>query len=134
MLPVVPDPPSPSSRPTAVLRRRSLISQHPQPADAKTECRERIRLIVYKLLDFTQLAVISGQRLGDSDMVALRNGSHIHTHLSAKCMACIEEVKLICLMGNPGIRGGFTMQNPVFITWLHLSMLIDIHTPLVIPN
>ena len=26
------------------------------------------------------------------------------------------------------------MQNPVFITWLRLSMLIDIHTPLIIPN
>jgi len=26
------------------------------------------------------------------------------------------------------------MQNPVFITWLHLTMLIDIHTPLIIPN
>jgi hypothetical protein len=37
-------------------------------------------------------------------------------------------------MGNPGIRGDFTMQNPVFVTGLHLSMLIDIHTPLVIPN
>ena len=24
------------------------------------------------------------------------------------------------------------MQNSVFITWLHLSMLIDIHTPLVL--
>ena len=26
------------------------------------------------------------------------------------------------------------MQNPVFITWLHPTMLIDIHTPLIIPN
>jgi len=51
-------------------------------------------------------------------------------------MACILEAKLIRYLGNPGIRGGFTMQNPMFIiiTWLHLSMLIDIHTPLIIPN
>jgi hypothetical protein len=49
-------------------------------------------------------------------------------------MACISEAKLIRYSGNPGIRGGFTMQNPVFITWLHLSMLIDILTPLIIPN
>jgi len=49
-------------------------------------------------------------------------------------MACISEAKLIFYSGNPGIRGGFIMQNPVFITWLHLSMLIDIHTPLIIPN
>jgi hypothetical protein len=26
------------------------------------------------------------------------------------------------------------MQNPVFVTWLHLKFLIDIHTPLIIPN
>ncbi len=49
-------------------------------------------------------------------------------------MACIWEAKLIRFSENPGIRGGFTMQNPVFITWLHLSMLIDIHTPLIFPN
>jgi hypothetical protein len=51
-------------------------------------------------------------------------------------MACIWDAKLICFLGKPGIRGGFTMQNPVFITWLHLSMsmLIDILTPLMIPN
>jgi hypothetical protein len=49
-------------------------------------------------------------------------------------MACIWEAKIIRYPGNPGIRGGFTMQNPVFITWLHLTMLIDIHTPLIIPN
>jgi hypothetical protein len=50
-------------------------------------------------------------------------------------MACIWEAKIIRYSGNPGIiRGGFTMQNPVFITWLHLTMLIDIHTPLIILN
>ena len=49
-------------------------------------------------------------------------------------MACICEAKLIHYSGNPGIRSGFTMQNPVFITWLHLTMLIDIHTLLIIPN
>jgi len=26
------------------------------------------------------------------------------------------------------------MQNPVFITWVHLSILIDLHTPLIISN
>ena len=49
-------------------------------------------------------------------------------------MACIWEAKIIRYSGNPGIRGGFTMQNPVFVTWLHLKFLIDIHTPLIIPN
>jgi hypothetical protein len=83
---------------------------------------------------YAQLAVINGQRLCDFDMVALKNGSHIHKCWSTECMACIGEAKLIRFMGNPGIRGGFTMQNLVFTTWLHLSMLIDIQTPLVIPN
>jgi hypothetical protein len=49
-------------------------------------------------------------------------------------MDCIWEAKIIRYSGNPGIRGGFTMQNPVFISWLHLKFLIDIHTPLIIPN
>ena len=86
------------------------------------------------MLEYTQLAVINGQRLSDFDTVALRNGSYICKCQSVECMACIGEAKRIRFMGNPGIRGGFTMQNFVFITWLHLSMLIDIHTPLVIPN
>ena len=83
---------------------------------------------------YTQLAVINNQRLRDFDTVVLKNGPHIRKCRSAKCMACIWEAKIIRYSGNPGIRGGFTMQNPVFITWLHLSMLIDIHTPLIIPN
>jgi len=38
-------------------------------------------------------------------------------------MACIWEANIIRYSGNP-----------VFITWLHMTMLIDIHTPLIIPN
>jgi hypothetical protein len=83
---------------------------------------------------YTQLAVLNNQHLRDFDMVVLKNGPHICKCRSAECMACIWEAKLICYSGNPGIRGGFTMQNPVFITWLHMTMLIDIHTPLIIPN
>ena len=83
---------------------------------------------------YTQLAVLNNQRLRDFDTVVLRNGPYIRKCRSAECMACIWEAKIIRYSGNPGIRGGFTMQNPVFITWLHLTMLIDIHTPLIIPN
>jgi hypothetical protein len=130
MLPVVPSPLSPSSRPTAA-HHRSHILQHPQPLDAVTERQGRIGFIEYKLLIFTQLAVINGQHLCDFDTVTLRNGSDICKCWSVECMACIGKAKL---MGNPGIRGGFTMQNLVFITMLQLSMLIDIYTPLVIPK
>ncbi len=128
MLPVVPGLPSPLSLPTATVRH----PRHPhQSVDAD---RGRIRNIEFKVLMYTQLAVINSQHLLDFDTVALKNGPHIHKCRSAECMACISEAKIIHYSGNPGIRGGFTMQNPVFITWLHLSMLIDIHTPLIIPN
>jgi hypothetical protein len=83
---------------------------------------------------YTQLAVLNNQRFRDFDTVVLRNGPHIRKCRSAKCMACIWEAKIIRYSGNPGIRGGFTMQDPVFITWLHLKFQIDIHTPLIIPN
>jgi len=64
----------------------------------------------------------------------LKNGPHICKRRSAECIACIWEAKIIRYSGNPGIRGGFTMQNPVFIAWLHLTIFIDIYTPLIIPN
>ena len=111
----------------------SIISQHPQPVDAETEDHGRIRFIENKLLIFTQLAVFNSQRLRDFDTVALRNGSHLCKCPSAERMACIGEAKRICFIRNAGFTGGFTIHNYVFITWLHLSMLIDIHTPLV-PN
>jgi len=130
MLPVVPGPPSPSSPPAAAVRR----PRHPQPVDAETERRGRIRNIEFKVLMYTQLAVLNNQRLRDFDKVVLINGPHIRKCRSAECMACIWEAKIIRYSGNPGIRGGFTMQNPVFVTWLHLKFLIDIHTPLIIPN
>jgi hypothetical protein len=123
-------PPSSLSPPTAAV----CHPRHPQPVDAETERRERIRNIEFKVLMYTQLAVLNNQHLRDFDMVVLKNGPHICKCRSAECMACIWEAKLICYSGNPGIRGGFTMQNPVFITWLHMTMLIDIHTPLIIPN
>ena len=83
---------------------------------------------------YTQLVVLNNQRLHDLDTVVLKYGPHIRKCRSAECMACICEGKIIHYSGNSGIRGGFTMQNYVFITWLHLTMRIDIHTPLIIPN
>jgi hypothetical protein len=71
MLPVVPA--SPSSPPAAAVRR----PRHPQPVDAETECRGRIRNIEFKVLMYTQLAVLNNQRLRDFDTVVLRNGPYI---------------------------------------------------------
>ena len=133
ILQVVRGPPLPPSWLTAALHH-SLILQHPQSLDVKTERRGRIRFIEHKSLVFTQLAVINDQHLYHFDIVALRNGSCIHKCWLVECMASIWGAKNICFMGNPGIRGVFSMQNTVFITWLNILMLIDIHTPLIIPN
>jgi hypothetical protein len=83
MLPVVPGPPSPSSPPTAAVRH----PRHPQPVDAETERRGRIRNIEFKVLMYTQLAVLNNQHLRDFDTVVLRNGPHIRKCRSAECMA-----------------------------------------------
>ncbi len=73
MLPVVPGPLSPLSLPTAGIRR----PRHPQPVDAETELQRRIRITEFRVLMYTQLAVIHRQRLRDFDMVPLKNGPHI---------------------------------------------------------
>jgi hypothetical protein len=74
MLPVVPGLPSPSSPPTAAVHR----TRHPEPVDAETERRGRIRNIEFKVLMYTQLAVLNNQRLRDFDTVGLKDGPHIH--------------------------------------------------------
>jgi hypothetical protein len=51
--------------------------RHPQSVDAETERRGRIRNIEFKVLMYTQLAVINNQRLCDFDTVVLKNGPHI---------------------------------------------------------
>ena len=94
-----------------------------------------MRFVENKVLMYTQLVVINNQRLCDLDKVAVgRNSSVICKHWMAEAMACIAESKIICFMGNPGIRGDFSMHDPVFTTWLHLSMLVDLNMPLIIPK
>ncbi len=54
-----------------------------------------------------------------------------------ECMASLTEAKFLCYLGrrpsDPGNEksGGIHLDNPHFTTWLHLSMLIDIQTPLI---
>ena len=81
MLPVVPGLPSQSSPSTAAVRR----PRHAQPVDAETEHRGWIRFIEFRVLMYTQLAVINSQHLLDFDTVALKNGPHIRICWSAKC-------------------------------------------------
>ncbi len=89
MLPVVPGQPLSSSPLSAAVRR----PRHSQPVDAETECQGRIRNIEFKVLMYTQLALLNNQRLRDFDTVVLINGPHIRKCRSAECMACIWEAK-----------------------------------------
>ena len=58
-------------------------------------------------------------------------------HRTAECMASLTEAKFLHYLGRtpnvPGNEksGGIPLDNPHFTTWLHLSMLIDIQTPLI---
>jgi hypothetical protein len=53
--------------------------RHPQPVavDAETERQGRIRNIIFKVLMYTQLAVLNNQCLRDFDRVVLKSGPHI---------------------------------------------------------
>ncbi len=94
-----------------------------------------MRFAENKVLVYEQLVVINNQCLRDLDKVAVgSNSSVICKRRTAEAMACIAESKIIPFMGNPGIRGGFSMHDPVFTTWLHLSMLVDLNMPLIIPK
>ncbi len=64
----------------------------------------------------------------------------MHRHLTAECMASLTEAKLLCYLGRPPSvpgnekSGGIHLDNPHFTMWLHLSMLVDIQTPLINPD
>jgi hypothetical protein len=135
MLPLVPGPPLPSTPPSAIICRPKLSTHSQQRVDAETERQGRMRFVENKVLVYTQLVVINNQRLRDLDNVAVgRNSLVICKRRTAEAMACIVESKIICFMGNPEIRGGFSMHDPVRTRWLHLSMLVDLNTPLIIPK
>ncbi len=61
----------------------------------------------------------------------------MHRHRMAECMASLTEAKFLCYLGRPPSipgnekSGGIHLDNPHFTTWLHLSILIDIQTPLI---
>jgi hypothetical protein len=135
MLPLVPGPPLPSTPPSAIICRPKLSTYSQQRVDAETECRGRMRFVENKVLVYTQLVVINNQHLRDLDKVAVgRNSSVICKRRMVEATACIAGSKIIRFMGNPGIRGGFSMHDPVFTMWLHLSMLVNLNTPLIIPK
>ncbi len=61
----------------------------------------------------------------------------MHRHCMAECIASLTEAKFLCYLERPPSApgneksGGIHLDNPHITTWLHLSMLIDIQTPLI---
>ena len=100
--------------------------------DMRTQAAMEMYLIEQEIIVLSQLQVINVQRLRDFDGLAVRSDSSgIRAVRSAECEAIIVEHKLVRKMGLPAFEGGFPIGSPVFKTWLHLKMLIDVDTPLV---
>jgi hypothetical protein len=90
------------------------------------------------LIIIQQLIVINKGQLRSFDKAADRvDAIGMHCHRTAECMASLMEAKFLCYLGRPPSipgnekSGGIHLDNPHFTTWLHLSMLIDIQTPLI---
>ena len=100
--------------------------------DMRTQAAMEMYLIEQEIVVLSQLQVINVQRLRDFDGLAVRSDSSgIRAVRSAECEAIIVEHKLVRKMGLPAFEGGFPVSSPIFKTWLHLKMLIDVDTPLV---
>ena len=82
------------------------------------------------LVIYTQLLSINDQHIHDLDAAAVSpDVGGIFLCRTTECTACIAESKLLCYLGVPWCNGGFPIDSPEFITWLHLLMLIDIFIP-----
>jgi hypothetical protein len=98
----------------------------------------RTSLLEKWLIIIQQLIVINKGQLHSFDKAAVRvDAAGMHRHCMAECMASLMEAKFLCSLGRPPSipsnekSGGIHLDNPHFTTWLHLSMLIDIQTPLI---
>jgi hypothetical protein len=90
------------------------------------------------LIIIQQLIVINEGQLCSFDEAAVQvDATGMHRHRMAECMASLMEAKFLCYLGRPPSipsnekSGGIHLDNPHFTMWLHLSMLIDIQTPLI---
>ena len=96
---------------------------------------KEIQLIEQEIVVLSQLQVINVQRLRDFDGLVIRwDSSGIRAVRSAECDTIVVEHELMRKMGLPAFEGGFDIDSPMFKTWLHLKILIDIDTPLIDPD
>ncbi len=98
----------------------------------------RTSLLKKWLIIIQQLIVINKGWLHSFDKAAVQvDATEMHHHHMAECMASLMEAKFLCYLGRPPSipgnekSGGIHLDNPHFTKWLHLSMLIDIQTPLI---
>jgi hypothetical protein len=107
----------------------------------RQEQRERIgqiSLLKKWLFIIQRLIVINEGQLCSFDEAAVQvDATGMHCHRTAECIASLMEAKFFYYFGRPPIipsnekSGGIHLDNPHFTTWHHLSMLIDIQTPLI---
>jgi hypothetical protein len=102
------------------------------------ECIGWTSLLEKQLIIIQQLIVINKGQLCSFDEAAVQvDATGMDCHRTAECMASLTEAKFLRYLGRPPSipgnekSGGIHLDNPHFTTWLHLSMLIDIQTPLI---
>jgi hypothetical protein len=102
------------------------------------ECIGQTSLLEKRLINIQHLIVINERQLCSFDEAAVQvDATGMHCHCMAECMASLTDAKFLCYLGRPPSvpgnekSGGIHLDNPHFTTWLHLSMLIDIQTPLI---
>ena len=99
----------------------------------------QVYAIERELLIFTKLIVVNKAQLPQFD-----DELSLHSSLSdicpvclAECRASLVEVKLLRYLGRPPkgqIEGAIPVDDLLLTTWLHVHMLIDIHSPLIDRN
>jgi hypothetical protein len=102
------------------------------------ECIGQTSFLEKWLIIIQQLIVINKGQLRSFEEAAVQvDATGMHRHCMAECMASLTEAKFLCYLGRPPSipgnekSGGMHLDNPHNTTWLHLSMLIDIQTPLI---
>ena len=86
------------------------------------------------MIIFTKLIVVNKARLCHFEEHSLRSVSEVRPVCTAECRASLVEVKLLRYLGRPPkgqTEGAICVDDPHFTLWLHVHMLIDIHSPLI---
>ena len=124
-----------SSRPGPKFLGQQFASHQLTNDTMRAQAAMEIKLVEQEIVILSKLQVINVQRLRDFDGLAIRwDSSGIRAVRIAECKAIVVEHELMRKMGLPNFEGGFEIDSPMFKTWLHLKMLIDVDTPLIDPD